>query len=42
MWNFQGIHHRFVNDHEFRASQLEHDRNQEVCIKMDELAHKDF
>ena len=40
--NFQGIHHRFVNDPEFRASQLEHDPNEEVCIKMDELAHKDF
>ena len=40
--NFQGIHHRFVNDPEFRASQLEHDRNEEVCIKMDELAQKDF
>ena len=39
---FQGIHHRFVNDPEFRASQLEHDRNEEVCIKMDGLAQKDF
>ena len=38
----QGIHHRFVNDPEFRASQLERDRDEEVCIKMDELAHKDF
>ena len=35
--HFQGIHHRFVNDPEFRASQLEHDRDEEVCIKMDEL-----
>ena len=26
----------------FRASQLEHDRDEEVCIKMDELAQKDF
>ena len=40
--HFQGIHHRFVNDPEFRASQLEHDRNEEVCIKMDELAQKYF
>ena len=40
--NFQGIHHRFVNDPEFRASQLEDDRDEEVCIKMDELAQKDF
>ena len=40
--HFQGIHHRFVNDLEFRASQLEHDRDEEVCIKMDEFADKDF
>ena len=40
--HFQGIHHRFVNDLEFRASQLEHDRNEEVCVKMDEFSHKDF
>ena len=40
--HFQGIHHRVVNDPEFRASQLEHDRDEEVCIKMDELAQKDF
>ena len=25
-----------------RASQLEHDRDEEVCIKMDELADKTF
>ena len=40
--HFQGIHRRFVNDPEFRASQLEHDRDEEVSIKMDELAQKDF
>ena len=40
--NFEGIHDRFLNDPEFRASQLEHDRTEEVCIKMDELAEKDF
>ena len=39
---FQGILHRFVNDPEFRASQLEHDRNEKVCIKMNDLACKDF
>ena len=38
--NFQGIHHRFVNDPDFRESQLEHDRDEEVCIKMDELVQK--
>ena len=32
---FQGIHHRFVKDHDFRASHLEHDRTEEVCIQMD-------
>ena len=40
--HFQGIDHGFVKDPEFRASQLEHDRDQEVCIKMDELEQKDF
>ena len=39
---YQGIHDRFLIDSEFRASQLEHDRDEEVCIKMDELAEKDF
>ena len=38
----EGIHDRFLKDAEFRASQLEHDRNEEVCIQMDELAQKDF
>ena len=40
--HFQGVHHRFVNDPDFRASQLEHDRDEKVLIKMDELAQKDF
>ena len=39
--HFQGIHHRFVNEPEFRESQLEHDRTED-CIQMDELAQKDF
>ena len=30
----------FLKDPEFRESQLEHDRTEEVCIQMDELAHK--
>ena len=34
----KGIHDRFLNDPDFRVSQLEHDRTEEVCIKMDELA----
>ena len=32
--HFTGIHDRFLKDPEFRASQLEHDRDEEVCIKM--------
>ena len=39
---FEGICDRFLNDREFRASQLEHDRTEEVGIQMDELAQKDF
>ena len=31
-----------MNDAEFRASHLERDRDEEVWIKMDELAQKDF
>ena len=38
----KGSHDRFLKDPEFRASQLEHDRDEEVCIKMDDLADKDF
>ena len=38
----KGIHDRFLKDPEFRESRLEHDRNEEVCIQMDELAQKDF
>ena len=39
---YKGTHDRFLIDSEFRASQLEHDRDEEVCIKMDDLADKDF
>ena len=39
---FQGIHDRFLKDPIFRESQLEHDRTEEVCIQMDEIAQKDF
>ena len=42
MKHFKGIHDRFLEDPEFRASQLEHDRDEEVFIKMDDLAIKDF
>ena len=40
--HFKGIHDRFLKDPEFRESQLEHDRTEEVCIQMDEIAQKDF
>ena len=36
------MHDRFLIDSESRTSQLEHDRDEEVCIKMDEVADKDF
>ena len=38
----EGIHDRFLKDPEFRESQLEHGRTEEVCILMDEVAQKDF
>ena len=40
--HYEGIHDRFLKDPEFRESQLEHDRTEEVCIQMDEIAQKDF
>ena len=39
---FEGIHDRFQKDPEFRESQPEHDRTEEVCIQMDKDAQKDF
>ena len=35
-------HIAHLKDSEFRASQLEHCRTEEVCIQMDELAQNDF
>ena len=29
---FTGIHDRFLRDPDFRASQLEHDRDEDVCL----------
>ena len=40
--DFKGIHNRFLRNPDFRASQLEHDRDEEVCKKVDDLADKDF
>ena len=39
---FKGIHNRFLRDPDFRKAMLEHDRDEEVCIKWDDLAEQDF
>ena len=39
---FEGIHGRFQKDFRFRDSQLKIDRTEAKCIKMDEVAKKDF
>ena len=38
---FQGIHHRFLRDHEFRVRMIEHHRDEEVCRRWDVLADED-
>ena len=40
--NFKGIHNRFLRDPDFRKAMLEHDRDEEVSIKWDDLAEQDF
>ena len=40
--NFKGIHDRFLRDPDFWKAMLEHDRDEEVCIKWDDLAEQDF
>ena len=39
---FTGIHDRFLRDHDFRKSMLEHDRDEDVCLQWDYLAEQDF
>ena len=39
---FKGIHNRFLRDPDFRKAMLEYDRDEEVCIKWDDLAEQDF
>ena len=39
---FKGIHDRFLRDSDFRKSMLEHDRDEDVCLKWDDLAEQDF
>ena len=38
---FQGIHDRFLRDHEFRIRMVEHHRDEEVCRRWDALADED-
>ena len=38
---FTGIQDRFLRDPDFRKSMLEHDRNEDVCLKWDDLADED-
>ena len=39
---FTGIHDGFLRDPDFRKSMLEHDRDEDVCLKWDDLAEQDF
>ena len=39
---FTGIHDRFLRDPDFRKSMLEHDRDEDVRLKWDDLAEQDF
>ena len=39
---FAGIHDRFLPDPDFRKSMLEHDRDEDVCLKWDNLAAQYF
>ena len=39
---FTRIHDRFLRDHDFPRCVLEHDRDEDVCLKWDELAEQDF
>ena len=38
---FQGIHDRFLRDHDFRVRMIEHNRDEEVCRRWDVLADED-
>ena len=39
---FTAIHDHFLRDPDFRKSMLEHDRDEDVCLKWDDLAEQDF
>ena len=38
---FQGIHDRFLLDHEFHVRMVEHNRGEEVCRRWDVFAGQD-
>ena len=38
---FQGIHDRFLRDHEFRVRMIERNRDEELCRRWDALADED-
>ena len=38
---FQGIHHRFIRDEQFRNRMIENDRDEDACRQMDALADED-
>ena len=38
---FQGIHDRFLRDHEIRIRMIENNRDEEVCRRWDALADED-
>ena len=40
--DYTGIHDRFLRDSDFRKSMLEQDRDEDVCLKWDDLAEQDF
>ena len=39
---FEGIHDLFLQEHDFRKCMLEDDRDEDVCLKWDDLAEQDF
>ena len=39
---YKVIHDLFLQDHDFRKCMFEHDRDEDVCLKWDDLAEQDF
>ena len=40
--NLKGIHNRFLRDSDVRKYMLDHDGDEDVCLKWDDLAEQDF